>query len=148
MNNLMPSTAPQNGWTDEACRKWWFRMGEIFGKPWFEKNGPEPSQLWQQSLKRMPMEKAAAVLEHYRKAGQTFPPNMSEVVELSGLLRRWEEPQKALPKPRSQDVATRHLESMKDILKRCEGMFALRKPGKTKPFNDDEFEAAQMEKGR
>lgn len=117
-------------------------MGEIFGKPWFDKNGPEPSQLWRESLKRMPSEKAGAVLEHYRKAGLAFPPNLSEVVELAGLLRKWEQPQQALPKPRAPDVATRHIESMKNILKRCEGMFSLKKPGKPKPFNDTEYEAA------
>jgi len=80
-------------WTEQAVKKWWYRMGEIFGTRWYEQNGPEASNLWQQSITEWTLKRGAAVIEHYRTSGLAHPPNMSEVVHTARTLRGVDAPE-------------------------------------------------------
>lgn len=82
-----PLQAPRNGWSEEAYQRFWARMSEIFGRPWTDVHGSEPTPTWRESLSEMTLQKAAAVLEHYRLSGDRFPPNLSEVMAQSRALR-------------------------------------------------------------
>jgi hypothetical protein len=86
-------------WSNEAVKKWWFRMGEIFGTRWYEMHGPEASNLWQTSITAMSMDRAGAVIEHFRTCGQAHPPTMSEVVNVGRTLRTPEKQSPRLPRP-------------------------------------------------
>lgn len=85
-------------WTTEAYKRWWHRMGQIFGRPWYDQHGPEANETWCMSLSELSFERAAAVLEHYRTADETYPPNCSQVMALARQIRL-SAPAKALPPP-------------------------------------------------
>lgn len=69
--------------TEALCAKWWVAMGDIFGKPWYTHNGPEPTGAWLSSLREMRLERAMAVLQHFRVSGDAFPPNLSVVMKVA-----------------------------------------------------------------
>src|SRR5688572_12251642 len=66
-------------WTDDHYGKWWYRMGEVFGKNWFEINGPEMPQLWKESLSLKSFHRAKKIIDYYQSSGDAFPPNLSQV---------------------------------------------------------------------
>lgn len=83
-----------------SFRRWWYGMGQIFGKAWFEQRGPEPSDIWKGALTDVCMSAAADTIRHYMKAGLAFPPNLSEVCEqLRAFNRSYEPSTPRLPKP-------------------------------------------------
>lgn len=92
-------------WTDDAFKRWWHRMGQIFGRQWYEQHGPEANDAWKQSLREMSLPRAAAVLEHYRKSGDSFPPNLSQVVSVARTVRT--ETPTALPAPKQSEQTPR-----------------------------------------
>lgn len=114
MGAVEQSTAPQNQWSEVAYKRFWHTMGEIFGRPWYEQNGPEPTQVWMGSLRELSYDKAAAVLQHFRTSGDAFPPNLSQVIAKAReiKLRRYDEP-KALPKPADTTVAEKCLSALR-----------------------------------
>ncbi len=62
-------------------------MGEIFGTRWYETNGPEATNLWQQSLTEWSLHRGAAVIEYYRTSGHAHPPTLSEIVHVARTLK-------------------------------------------------------------
>lgn len=111
------SPARPNAWTDESFKRFWYRMGEIFGTAWYRDNGSEPPELWRATLSEIDLKRAAAVIDHYRRSGDAFPPNLSQVMRLARELRPTE-PYKALPTP------------TRDMEKIATGIAALRHPEK------------------
>lgn len=107
------STAPPNQWTEVAYKRFWHTMGEIFGRPWYEQNGPEPTQVWMGSLSGLSYDKAAAVLQHFRASGDAFPPNLSQVMAKAREIKLRRDEPKALPKPANASVAEKCLSAMK-----------------------------------
>lgn len=107
----------RNGWTEKAIKLFWHRMGEIFGKPWYEHNGPEANMTWQASLVGLALDQVAATLNHYRKSGDAFPPNLSQFMAAAKQFR----PQPAhvaLPTPKpSEETVDRHVRDMAAALK-------------------------------
>lgn len=71
------STTPSTPWTETAYKRFWARMGEVFGTPWFSQNGPEMNASWQASLAELSFDQAVSAMEHYRKSGDAYPPNLS-----------------------------------------------------------------------
>lgn len=90
-------------WTDEAFRRWWKAMGQIFGRTWYDTHGPEPTELWKDSLSRLTLPRAGQIIEHYRTSGDTYPPNLSQVVNLTKTLAYPREPE---PPRISRDAPT------------------------------------------
>ena len=142
----------QSQWTDLAYKRFWHTMGEIFGRPWYEQNGPEPTQVWMGSLRELSYDKAAAVLQHFRASGDAFPPNLSQVMSKAReiKLRRYDETP-ALPKPVvNATVAEKCLSAMRalgkghrrNVFRPGEGyndyLTALQASGKTKQQFDRE----------
>lgn len=93
--------AMRNGWTDEAFQRFWKRMGETFGKSWYEQNGPEPNTTWQASLLGMALDQVAFAIEHFRKSGDAFPPNLSQFIAVAKQLKI-APAHVSLPKPKSE----------------------------------------------
>lgn len=98
---LSQYAAMRNGWTEEAFQRFWKRMGDTFGKLWYEQNGPEPNTTWQASLVGMSLDQVAYAIEHFRKSGDAFPPNLSQFVATA---RQFKMPAThvALPKPKAE----------------------------------------------
>lgn len=71
------SITPTTHWTETAYKRFWARMGEIFGTPWFSHNGPEVNASWTASLAELSFDQVFAAIEHYRKSGDAYPPNLS-----------------------------------------------------------------------
>lgn len=71
-------TVMRNGWTEEAFIRFWHRMGETFGKSWYDSNGPEINASWKASLVGLALDTVARTLEHYRTSGDAFAPNLSQ----------------------------------------------------------------------
>lgn len=125
-----PLQAPRNGWTEEAYRRFWERMSEIFGRPWSDIHGNEPTPTWRESLAEMSLKKAAAVLEHYRLSGDKFPPNLSEVMAQARAIRIGEQvPFVALPYPAvSAEKVSAAIGDMRVAIK---GRKSILKPGES-----------------
>ena len=75
-------------------------MGGIFGKAWYEQHGPEANSAWGPELGRLTFERAAAILAHYTKSGDQYPPNLSQVMKLSREIANRPDPHKKMPAPK------------------------------------------------
>lgn len=99
MTDLAQSQAQPRVWTEEAFKRFWHHMGGIFGRPWYEQNGPEISPVWRSSVGELPLEKIAAVLQHFRVSGDSFPPNLSLFMKTARDIKIGQQIEKALPSP-------------------------------------------------
>ncbi|WP_461572101.1 hypothetical protein [Sulfuricaulis sp.] len=86
-------------WPDEYVKRFWYRMGEIFGAAWYREYGPEATDLWRTSLSEISFERAALVVNHFRRSGDRYPPTMSQVMKVAREVREPSHPYKALPAP-------------------------------------------------
>lgn len=102
-------------WGDEAFRRWWFRMGEIFGKPWFAKHGPEAPALWRDALATLTLERGAEILTHYAHHGDDSPPNLGQVMQVSREIGNRAQPtHRALPAPKADaEAVASHVEKLR-----------------------------------
>lgn len=98
MSEIAPSTRAPSAWSDEAYRRFWHRMGAIFGRPWYEQNGPEANDAWRAGLANIPLDRAAAALQHFTISGDAYPPNLSVFVKTAREIKLYRQ-EKALPKP-------------------------------------------------
>ena len=92
------STTPTTPWTEDAYKRFWARMGEIFGTPWFSQNGPEVNASWRSSLAELSFDQAVSAIEHYRKSGDVYPPNLSAFMGSAKQFKKTVD-YKALPAP-------------------------------------------------
>jgi hypothetical protein len=108
--------------TDALCAKWWVAMGDIFGTQWYVQNGPEPTGVWKSSLSELRLERAMAVLQHFRVSGDQFPPNLSQVMSVARSLKLNQETHRALPPPkRSEEQIERVSAGLKSLRDYCQG---------------------------
>lgn len=128
-------------------------MGEIFGTRWYEVHGPDASNLWQTSLTGMSLERAGAVIEHFRTCGQSFPPTMSEVVNVGRTLRLKEPQSHRLQRP---EVDEKKVESLIEKMRESGNMRRNKfRPGESlvdyqnalrdSGLSEKEFEAQRLE---
>ncbi len=90
------SLAALNGWTEEAYKRFWHHMGAVFGRPWYEQNGPEATDVWMREVSEISLDRMAATLRHFRASGDHYPPNLSVFMKTARDIKLHVE-QKALP---------------------------------------------------
>jgi len=123
-------------------KRFWYRMGEIFGAAWYREHGSEATDLWRKSLSEISFERAALVVEHYRVSGADYPPTLSQIMKAARELRMPVEPHKALPAPApDMDKVASAISDMRQATKRRYSSVFL--PGES--FTD--YQRAMQESG-
>ena len=99
--NITPSQQTQNVWSDEAFRRFWKRMGDVFGLRWYEHNGPEPTASWKNGLSHYEIEHVMAAIVGYETLPHGgFPPNLPQfITEVRSARERYKPASKALMAP-------------------------------------------------
>jgi hypothetical protein len=108
--NLQPSTPSQNAWSDEAFKRFWKRMADIFGLRWYEQNGPEPTASWKNGISQFRIEDVMGAITGYETSGNSYyTPNLPQFLEEVRAARRRQQPaHRALPPPKvSEDKIER-----------------------------------------
>lgn len=91
-----------NAWTEEAMRRLWVRLGDIYGKRFFAEYGDTPNVTWAESIRRLSYEQAAAALETCRTIGDQYPPTLSQFIgRAKQSSAPYHKPYRGLPKPPS-----------------------------------------------
>lgn len=143
--NLTPSQETRAAWSDEAFRRFWKRMADVFGLRWYEQNGPEPTASWKNGLSQFPPALVMQALIGYETTTHSgYPPNLPQFLEEVRAARRRAVPaDKALPAPkRSPDQIEKNLTGLRrvrDYAARIAERFK-REPVKSPVPNDDHFE--------
>lgn len=121
MSAVAQSTAPQRSWNDVAYKRFWHAMGEIFGLPWYNQNGPEPKSIWMSSLCELSFDRVAATLKHYRDSGDAYPPNLSVFMAKAKSLKLGKQEHVALPPPTpaGNAIAEEALAQMRKPSRKC-----------------------------
>lgn len=83
----MSNQPTQARWSDEAFRRFWHTMSEIYGASWFRENGERPNTEWQRGLSDLTYQRAHAAIGECREAGHDRPPNLSQFLRLAKGLR-------------------------------------------------------------
>jgi hypothetical protein len=77
----LQSPAAQSAWSDEAYRRFWKRMGDVFGLRWYEQNGPEPTPSWKNGLQQHDIKHVmAAIMGFETRPHSGYPPNLPQFI--------------------------------------------------------------------
>lgn len=132
------SIAALNGWTEEAYKRFWHHMGGVFGRPWYEQNGPETTEVWKREVSEISLDRMAATLHHFRLSGDHYPPNLSVFMKTARdiKLRRLDEPQ--IEHKADSDTIAKSIEKMRSKRSKVRCVF---KPDESM---EDYFEAIRV----
>ena len=93
-------------------------MSEAYRGLWTNSQGVIPTDMWATYLLKIGEKRATNAMVEFLKSGSTFPPTLSEFIEISKPKPLCHRIFKALPKPDANpDIVKSELESMKAALR-------------------------------
>ena len=70
-------------YTENASRRLWDRLGEMFGARFYDQYGSEPSQSWKDAVRELRPDQVKAALTKIRNSGTVYPPPLPEFIALA-----------------------------------------------------------------